>query len=655
MATPYWGQLPGPKVLKNPQRADDDVSAQKDPRNSFTAPPKHDRSSVQTVNTESTTFGTFPASPSTVDPHGLAPRPASFQRRPNRDSAGGSYRRSGRRSHDLADFQELPTVSAAPAPAPSSAEYQHPYGNGGLPYTHPISGMAQSSRAGPSAPDNGSGYDGAQAGHGTISREGAQRTVGAPEDYRASGALPAAAGSGRRRDYANDRSPLQRLEGTLDSMTKEEKRARVQAAEQRARARAARKASGQGPSSQDVSMDARIAEPAAMPTTTTTGQRSVSGPSLGTMQIQKGASHRGAPVSSRHPDGREYVEAPQRVSSQKLTKPRPNADAPIQKPERNLSFRERTGRDDGVDFAQDPGHASSSRNFSEPSSSAGFALARNGSNKLRKEPPGDPWYSQRTEVERAAASRRVPSNGMPPQNLGLEHQPSVDSFNEPPVAARSSQPTQWTQVGSAARDSPDVPIHASTKSRQSTMAPAAPHAIERRPVHQEDQVGRIPPAAAVIPAHRGQDEEYDDDDDDESSIDVDQPRRRKNLATVLGEEGSIHVETSLYQQPQWLDEWRQATVGTLSGALLDLSEGQIPGPDKNSPWWEGSGRRRGNSISQRARHAEAFDGEYDEGGESKRCVLSSSRVADARNSTYEVQASSLYEVWSSGPLLRSAT
>ncbi|RCI07999.1 hypothetical protein L249_7789 [Ophiocordyceps polyrhachis-furcata BCC 54312] len=48
-----------------------------------------------------------------------------------------------------------------------------------------------------------------------------------------------------QRMLANDRSPLQRLELTLDSLTKEEKRARVEAAEQRARQRAALRASNQ--------------------------------------------------------------------------------------------------------------------------------------------------------------------------------------------------------------------------------------------------------------------------------------------------------------------------------------------------------------------------------------------------------------------------
>src|SRR5690606_27345476 len=48
--------------------------------------------------------------------------------------------------------------------------------------------------------------------------------------------------SGARRKFADDQSPLKRLELTLGSITKEEKRARVEAAEQRAREKAQRAA-----------------------------------------------------------------------------------------------------------------------------------------------------------------------------------------------------------------------------------------------------------------------------------------------------------------------------------------------------------------------------------------------------------------------------
>jgi hypothetical protein len=67
----------------------------------------------------------------------------------------------------------------------------------------------------------------------------------------------------------------------------------------------------------------------------------------------------------------------------------------------------------------------------------------------------------------------------------------------------------------------------------------------------------------------------------------------------------------LYKAPEWLEEWKQGTVGTLAGPLLDLAEEQIPGVDKNKAWWEDGNQRRSSSQTNRSRNAEAFDGEYD--------------------------------------------
>jgi hypothetical protein len=68
----------------------------------------------------------------------------------------------------------------------------------------------------------------------------------------------------------------------------------------------------------------------------------------------------------------------------------------------------------------------------------------------------------------------------------------------------------------------------------------------------------------------------------------------------------------LYQPPQWLDEWRKGTTGTLSGTYLEIEDGPIPipiaEPDTDKAWWEQDKRK---SFSA-PRNAAAFDGEYDE-------------------------------------------
>jgi hypothetical protein len=67
-----------------------------------------------------------------------------------------------------------------------------------------------------------------------------------------------------------------------------------------------------------------------------------------------------------------------------------------------------------------------------------------------------------------------------------------------------------------------------------------------------------------------------------------------------------------YQSPEWITEWEKATVGRLTGPLLDLDGEPDPDADKNKAWWEdGQGSRR-QSSSGRQRRAEAFDGEYDD-------------------------------------------
>jgi hypothetical protein len=68
----------------------------------------------------------------------------------------------------------------------------------------------------------------------------------------------------------------------------------------------------------------------------------------------------------------------------------------------------------------------------------------------------------------------------------------------------------------------------------------------------------------------------------------------------------------VFKPSPYLDEWKKANVGALTGNLLDLED--VPPPaEKNAAWWETSqARRRSNSLSSRPKKAEAFEGEYDE-------------------------------------------
>jgi hypothetical protein len=71
----------------------------------------------------------------------------------------------------------------------------------------------------------------------------------------------------------------------------------------------------------------------------------------------------------------------------------------------------------------------------------------------------------------------------------------------------------------------------------------------------------------------------------------------------------------MYSPPTYLEEWKKATVGTLSGALLDLAQEQdleAAQADKDKAWWETPPSKRRGSAPPRPRKAEAFDGEYDD-------------------------------------------
>lgn len=252
MSAPYWGALPQPKGIQSRRVSADYTNefAQNDQRRSLDVQPqrKANRASVQTTYTEAPTETTFsPNSPtSAADYQGLAPRPASYRGFPQEQTFEG-YDRQDRRSNRIPD--EYESISPAPPSVTDTIirgppiNYRDPYANGSYQYP-PQSASAQPTR-----------QPGAQAESNEYTTPQRDSQFGAPQAFVDNGlartdsiafAPPQRSLTvgqyERRKKLADNRSPLQRLELTLDSMTKEEKRARVEAAEQRARARAAKRA-----------------------------------------------------------------------------------------------------------------------------------------------------------------------------------------------------------------------------------------------------------------------------------------------------------------------------------------------------------------------------------------------------------------------------
>ncbi|PNP80026.1 hypothetical protein FNYG_06736 [Fusarium nygamai] len=723
MSTPYWGQLPGPKVAAGHTRRrseSDDYAYNADRRSSLDAAPvrRSNRGSLQTQVTEAPTESTFSPydSPTTSNfaPQGLAPRPSSYRR----DVPAAEASRPPQQSRQQEEYDDDDEPLSPPPPAPEvprgpPVSYRHPYGNGGLPYTYTASDTT--------APRDPNPQDGDMEDdqyQRSSERTGGQRPDQGQEDFsrRGSGAgafdplsrrQTTGGSSDRRKAFANDRSPLQRLELTLDSMTKEEKRARVEAAERRARERQALKA-GKQPAGQQVRSHERKpsithgerrpsgstaffsgAQPPAQRDVPRDVSRDVSREYPRDTQrdaprdvpqdtyreipqnaqndaptdvyqelppqvtVKRGGSHRRR-VSVAHPQEAEKYYAsgammepddmepmPRRMDPQSAIPRHVEPSSGI--PQRNLSFRERAARDN----VQLPEQTMTREPAQPAAQSGGFSLTRSGSNKLKKPPPVDYQYAPRRVV-----SERRPApmaSAMKPQQQQFDDDYYYDDQDDLlPIRQNTQQNTQQNtrQITQELNDRftrekelpPDPPVTADARrpsvdfvpGRQQIPMPGDNQGIRRRVtepvprVQYADEDEFIPP-----PPTRGKSigtrllgrKEADDGSHAQNQAAVRRKAERADSFSSASSD-SHHISNmvfkrpedmvpgdGLYQPPQWLDEWKKGTVGSLSGNFLDLQDGQFPEPDTHQAWWE---QDKSKGYSARPRKAEAFDGEYNE-------------------------------------------
>ncbi|KAI1448673.1 hypothetical protein F5Y02DRAFT_277631 [Annulohypoxylon stygium] len=414
-------------------------------------------------------------------------------------------------------------------------------------------------------------------------------------------------GPPRRPTFADDRSPLQRLELTLDSITKEEKRARVEAAERKARERAIQRENAvnqdklQPPPERINSQQVKVRD----------RRQSVS-QHEDPVKVQPSAVTFHGPLSQNPPEETKPYTSPGQSPSSRIPVPKNRNVSATQKtdiPQRNLSFRERAAKNDG-DIPADTGSNSPVSPVSSPG--GGFALTRNGSNKLKKNPPGDPWYGQRKEAEEksAAYQRRnfqddeayemprdistAPITARPRNDSIAVARDPTSQYGRPPARGKQYEQDEDyeepRQRGVAATFGP---------SRNDSMASS-----QRSPPSQQTHQSSLrnsdaPPKSAgksvTFPDRRYEAQEFDDEDYDsdfsEHKLGIHDYMHRRKLKPGRG----------MYQPPKYLEEWKKSTVGTLAGSLLDLNV-QPPDPnpvaDKGTPWWENSGRRRSSTTTR---------------------------------------------------------
>ncbi|KAH0597617.1 hypothetical protein MHUMG1_04996 [Metarhizium humberi] len=440
-------------------------------------------------------------------------------------------------------------------------------------------------------------------GKGVVAPPMMPQDIAAGGTRRPSVTLP----SERRKKFANDRSPLQRLELTLDSMTKEEKRARVQAAEQRARERAAKRAAEASTAQSGESQGRRIPiEPPSYHPEAIVPTVPVDEPQMNLAETgNRGHPYlQHQPVQHQHPIPSRYrAEA---VDHGHVAGPPPPLQAPEQReehgesrsglPRRNLSFRERAARNEKEHIVKQASPVGQPTAFFSGGPSGGTNIARNGSNKLRKEPPTDQWTSSKPNMERKVPGSAIPepisatrahgAAGRLPRAIRDKELPPVPTAQElaQGIQRRATEPIYRKELRPDEEYiPPPTSSNANTSSIQSPGTEQQDLAVVGRRPERQESIHSV----EDLPQHRVSNMIFEDPE---------------NLRPGEG----------LYQPPVWLNEFQNATVGFLGGTLLDLTENHQAISDKNKAWWETTGGRKNSTYSSRPRKAEAFDGEYDD-------------------------------------------
>jgi hypothetical protein len=284
-----------------------------------------------------------------------------------------------------------------------------------------------------------------------------------------------------------------------------------------------------------------------------------------------------------------------------------------------LSFRERAAKGD----VKLPSGLEDEPPVTTPTKT-GVSLTRAGSNKLKKSPPGDPWLNKKMEAERYISGNRRPQAPSavadPKDTAGGAGVKRVDGGSVrtrvPDIAdSRSGNKTLLAEEEDV-KPSPAVarlsksPNMAKAEKILGTKIPPSQKSPSQRTT-AEKVVGAgaaaVATAAAVKTAashHARRDTRAESDTDDE-----DDP----HVSDVLyPAQDTLKPGQGAYKHPTYLEEWKKAPVGALTGPLIDLSSESGPSVKRLSAWWETPPSQRRGSLSSRPRKAEAFDGEYDD-------------------------------------------
>jgi len=635
----YWGELPPPKVYRgNSLRRNADRELQIEPpsdingrgkRFSDSSASRQDRFSTQTDETLSP-FVSPTASSFRGD--GLAPRPSSFQKAAGGATYNKDYsekrRQREERNRDNEVYDDGPPPAAPDVPRGPPLSYKqyvqtrllmisiasclrlHLCSNSSRPRTGGSSSYADPHRsrstrkaddpslAGRSSEDpyykdslnvgrrdsKGKSVDNG----GSYARE-RQHSIETSQPRK--GSLSEAEAK-RRREWAPDRSPLQRLELTLDSITKEEKRARVEEAELLAKEKKPERANDR--------------------------------------LNQNSVRFRNRPIGK----GTESIQ-PEVISSPETTYPRVSSSKETQRssraetkyPSREDTVGSKNGR--YTDHQVTPETSASERakgSIPQRGQSlrgpATAGVGRSPSNKLKKDPPGDPWFNRRVDAEHnvrvikpiSPRDKDLPpvpaaakSTSYPVTNLDSESDPDSEIDIGPVQRGNMRKIEQLTgeKPDSQAQRSPPTTHVRDESSKSNSIGRANSQRNSGAGVQTEAVTGNgVKYATGLKTAGGG------------SFIPVGQhvERDHHHFSKILHHHGDNEVAgQGVYVPSKRLDEWKNGGVVLLDGTMLDLDLAEKTEAEKDKAWWEAGNRtRRRRSTTSKQRRAEAYDGEYDD-------------------------------------------
>ncbi|PQE20300.1 Transcription factor protein [Rutstroemia sp. NJR-2017a BBW] len=611
MAAPYWGQLPPPNVTRHNSVGNGGANARRESlsidtkkERLSTQDPKRNRESTQTEAPTISTQSPF-VSPvaSTFRGDGLAPRPPSYQYDPTGTSYNSDYLEKRRRRGESRNKDNLSSSNSPASPPnttnprrpPLPASYKESFASGALIEDQAPSRARPTRRSeAPVSPTEAPEEDNNWEVLGTSSplserdtyrREARSRSDGRgatrngeisgsreePRRRDTSGSharkisISDAVNVKRRKEWAPDRSPLQRLELTLDSITKEEKRARVEEAEQLMREG---KFNGGRPSEQPTTQNSVRFR-----------NRPVARAPEGGLQSQpKSVEASGVPTTSNT----RLREGLQRSPIVPERRPISNASpkigvSPVQSLENRVSFAR------GSDNSFAPQRTQSAKQKPGIPIAVGAAAAaeasgllyRSASNKLRKDPPPDHWSRQSDKSYQDTLPRRASSSDQHEYIKSVSRR-ATEPLNSRGYSARAAG-IRGDSPSSSDEEMRGVPVRRGSRRKMEQLTGDSQH---DRKSHQEIELVQLLLEMVQV---------------------------LKAVNTIITIYPTHFIDIMITSLELGCMPHRS---GSMSGRkLLDLEDIGSE-TEKDNSWWEGGRTGRKGSVKQRK--AEAYDGEYDE-------------------------------------------